>query len=569
MYKKHTYILGINLSHDGSACLLKDGVIAVAIEKERLTRIKHDGGNDKLAVEYCLATEGITINDIDLVVQNANFEKEIIQIDRYSGQRAFPANYKIPAVTISHHLAHAYSAIGTSPFDVCNVMVIDGCGSPFTQCDDLDKTFIPNIDEVKASPQNFWCEKLSLYKYNGTLTPIYKDFSPFRHTQPTKPLQMPTITHSIGGVYQVVSEYCFGSTDDTGKLMGLSPYGEKGVYTQPIFELKDGRVFNTFDWMNELTLPSHSYLDFKANFKYYSNIARWVQDETERALLYLFNYHQTHHPQNNWCYAGGVALNAVANQRIWAETDIQSLYIQPAAADNGIAIGCAYYGWLEVLKREKVKHKGHSNFGKHYPQNNIESTDDTLIVSEYTDTTETTAELLADGKVIGWFTSGCEFGPRALGFRSILAHPEKEGLRDYINREIKNREDFRPFAPAVLREDVTKYFKYDWDSPYMILVNPVKKEWEQRLQNVVHLNGTARVQTVTTQNNPAFYKLLLAFKKITGLSLLLNTSFNNRGMPIVETPQQAYDFFVNSPLDALIIDNKIYSKQTHGEKVNL
>ena len=190
-------------------------IIAVAIEKERLTRIKHDGGNDKLAVEYCLATEDITINDIDLVVQNANFEKEIIQIDSYSGQRAFPANYKVPTVTISHHLAHAYSAIGTSPFDVCNVMVIDGCGSPFMQCDDLDKTFIPNIDEVKANPQNFWCEKLSLYNYsNEKLTPLYKDFSPFRHTQPTKPLQMPTITHSIGGVYQVASEYCFGSTDD-------------------------------------------------------------------------------------------------------------------------------------------------------------------------------------------------------------------------------------------------------------------------------------------------------------------------------------------------------------------
>lgn len=570
MSKKHTYVLGINLSHDGSACLLKDGVIVFAIEKERLTRIKHDGGNDKLTVEYCLQAEGINIDDVDLVVQNANFEKDSLQIDRYSGQRAFPANYNVPVITISHHLAHAYSAIGTSPFDACNIMVIDGCGSPYSQCDDLEKALIPDVEEIKTTSQNFWCEKLSLYNYtNQKITPIYKDFSPFRHTQPAKPLQMPTITHSIGGVYQTASEYCFGSTDDTGKLMGLSPYGEKGVYKQAIFELKDGRVFNTFDWMNGLTCPSHSYQNFKTNFQYYANIARWVQDETERALLYLFNHHQKQYPQDNWCYAGGVALNAVANQRIWAETDIQNLYIQPAAADNGIAIGCAYYGWLEVLKRERVKHNGNSNFGKHYPQSNIESTNETIIVNEGNNTTEATATLLASGKVIGWFTSGSEFGPRALGFRSILAHPAKEGLRDYINKEIKNREDFRPFAPAVLREDVTLYFKYDWDSPYMILVNPVKKEWEQKLQNVVHLNGTARVQTVTAQNNPALYNLLMEFKKITGLSLLLNTSFNNRGMPIVETPQQAFNFFVNSPLDALIIDNKIYSKQTHGEKISI
>lgn len=563
MSKKNTYILGINLSHDGSACLLKNGQIAVAIEKERLTRIKHDGGNDKLVVEYCLQSEGITLNDVDLVVQNANFEKETIAIDSYMGKRAFAANNTIPVVTISHHLAHAYSAIGTSTFDTCNVMVIDGAGSPIKQCDDLKGATIPNFDEVENTPQNFWCEKLSLYNYsNKKLTPIYKDFSPFRHMQPDKPLQMPTIMHSIGGVYQAVSQYCFGSVDDTGKLMGLSPYGIEGAYKQPIFDLKDGRVFNTFDWMNGLLSPSNSYLDFKERFQYYANIARWVQDETERALLYIFNYHQKKHPQDNWCYAGGVALNAVANQRIWAETTIKNLYIQPAAADNGIAIGCAYYGWLEILKREKVSHNGSSNFGRHYPTPIINDSKKAITQSE-NENIESIAQLLADGKVIGWFNGGSEFGPRALGFRSILAHPEKEGLRDYINREIKNREDFRPFAPAVLREDVTKYFKHNWDSPYMVLVNPVNKEWMHKLSNVVHLNGTARVQTVTQQNNPAFYNLLLAFKNITGLSLLLNTSFNSRGMPIVETPQQAYDFFIQSPLDALLINNTLYCKTTN------
>lgn len=560
MYKKHTYVLGTHLSHDGSACLLKDGKIVVAIEKERITRIKHHGGNDTLAIEYCLEAEGITLADIDLVVQNANFEKETISPTNYYGERAFTKSFKAPIITISHHLAHAYSAIGTSPFDDCNVMVIDGSGSPYTQCDDLKGAYIPNATEVIENPHFFWCEKFSFYRYsNNKLTPIYKDFSEFNHMQPPGHLHMPTIIHSIGGVYQAASRYCFGNIDDTGKLMGLSPYGDKDAFKQPIFELKDGRVFNTLDWLGELKQPSHSYDNFKDNFKHYADIARWLQDETERALLYLFNYHQNKHPSPNWCYAGGVALNAVANHRILAESSIEHLYIQPAAGDNGIAIGCAYYGWLEVLKRERVKHTGVSNFGKKYAVNHT-TLPASLIIQKTSDWISITAKLLSEGNIIAWCNDGCEFGPRALGYRSILADPRKEGVKDYINKYIKLREDFRPFAPAVMREHCTDYFKYDWDSPYMILVNPVKPEWKNPLENVVHLNGTARVQTVSEENNINFYNLLHNFKKITGLPILLNTSLNRRGMPIIETPQQALDFFIESPLDYLIFENIIIGK---------
>lgn len=560
MYKKHTYVLGTHLSHDGSACLLKDGKIVVAIEKERITRIKHHGGNDKLAIEYCLDAEGITLDDIDLVVQNANFEKESIENTNYGGARAFTSSFKAPIITISHHLAHAYSAIGTSPFDNCNVMVIDGSGSPYTQCDDLKGATIPNIEAIKENPHHFWCEKFSFYHYNNnTLIPIYKDFSEFNHMQAPEQKHMPTIIHSIGGAYQAASQYCFGNIDDTGKLMGLSPYGEKDYYKHPIFELRDGRVFNTLAWLEELKQPSRSYDNFKTHFQHYANIARWLQDETESALLYLFNYHQNILPNKNWCYAGGVGLNAVANQRILAETSIENLYIQPAAGDNGIAIGCAYYGWLEILKKERVKHNGASNFGKKYTVD-ITSLPENLTIQKTTDWITITAKLLSEGNVIAWFNEGCEFGPRALGYRSILADPRKDGVKDYINKYIKLREDFRPFAPAVMREHCTDYFKYDWDSPYMILVNPVKPEWEKLLKNVVHLNGTARVQTVTQENNSNFYSLLCKFKNETGLPILLNTSLNRKGMPIIETPQQAIDFFIESPLDYLIFENIIIGK---------
>ncbi len=560
MYKKHTYILGTHLSHDGSACLLKDGKIVVAIEKERITRIKHHGGNDKVAIEYCLEAEGITLDDIDLVVQNANFEKETIDPTNYSGQRVFTSDFKAPIVTISHHLAHAYSAIGTSPFDDCNVMVIDGSGSPFSQCDDIEGATIPNLSSIYKNPHHFWCEKFSVYRYhNNILTPIYKDFSEFNHMQAPEQLHMPTIIHSIGGVYQAASQYCFGNVDDTGKLMGLSPYGEKDIFKQPIFELKEGRIFNTLEWLAELKKPSNSYENFKANFQHYANIARWVQDETERALLYLFNSHQHSLPNKNWCYAGGVALNAVANQRILAETSIENLYIQPAAGDNGIAIGCAYYGWMQVLKKERIQHSGVSNFGKKYtvphtslPQN--------LTIQKTNDWITKAAELLSEGNIIAWFNEGCEFGPRALGYRSILADPRKDGVKDFINTFIKLREDFRPFAPAVMREHCTDYFKYDWDSPYMILVNPVKPEWLKPLNNVVHLNGTARVQTVSPLNNINFYNLLNEFKRLSGLPILLNTSLNRRGMPIIETPEQALDFFIESPIDYLVFENIIIGK---------
>lgn len=563
---KNIYILGTHLSHDGSACLLKDGKIVAAIEKERITRRKHDGGNDTAAIQYCLDAAGISIYDLDLVVQNANFEKETLSISSYQGKRVFPTDYNVPVVTISHHLAHAYSAIGTSPFDECNVMVIDGAGSPIDQCDDLDGPIVPDYDTIINSVQNFWCEKDSFYRFDGKLTPLYKEFSPFNHTIPQKTVNMPTIVHSIGGVYQAVSQYCFGNVDDTGKLMGLSPYGKKGAINIPVFELRDGTIYNTLDWRNYLNQPFTTYENFKANFQYYADIARWIQDETERAVLYLFNERQKKYPHNNWCYAGGVALNAVVNQRILAETGIKNLYIQPAAGDNGIAIGCAYYGWMEVFKKERVQHNGKSSFGAIHPITNIVA-DNTITIEHRNDWIKEAARLLSEGAVIAWFYAGSEFGPRALGHRSILADPRKPGVKDFINREIKLREDFRPFAPAVPREDCTRYFKYNWDSPYMVLVNPVKDEWKEQISNAVHLNGTSRVQTVTPDINPAFYNLLREFEVHSGISVLLNTSLNRRGMPIIETPEQAIEFFKEAPLDYLVFENYIISKQNEHQPV--
>jgi predicted NodU family carbamoyl transferase len=694
--KKHIYVLGTGLSHNGSACLLKDGEICVAIEKERLSRIKHDGGNDSMAINYCLDAEGITVNDLDLVVQSAiqggNFDHGN---DFFKGPRPFTKDLDVPVITISHHLAHAYSTINTCPFkDNFNVLIIDGSGSPFSECSDLYDSMIPDRNKIHDDVQHLYFEKDSYYSYEGNkLNTIYKDFSAFGFFYKATPTQTYTV-HSIGGLYQAISNYCFRNHMDAGKLMGLSPYGNAGVYKEEIFDLRNGRVFINTEWLRNLTRPAQDYNDFKKNFKYYADIAYHVQHEVQRAIKYIVTSRLELSSSRNLCYAGGVALNAVANHIILTETNVENLYIQPAAGDNGIAIGCAYYGWLEALGNERNAYNNKSTcfgitysdsyieeslhkFENNYHTNNLKiridnffkligtkynapglrSSDiviqfniknyctyqiviknsgiksfknssfsptciieldeiqlatiiidptyfNTLLdlgrikVSNHQDIAlfnrlininsiskdpsiylgtqskkiagkfsyepdsciRKTAQLLASGKVIAWFQDGSEFGPRALGRRSILADPRTENIRDFINSEIKFREDFRPFAPAVLREDVSIYFKNDRESPYMTLVDYVREEWHPKISSIVHKNNTSRIQTVTPDWNSKFYKLLVEFKKLTGVSLLLNTSLNRRGMTIVETPNEALDFFYSCKLDFLIMGNYIVGK---------
>lgn len=682
---KNIYVLGTGLSHDGSACLLKNGRICVAIEKERLTRRKHDGYNDTEAINYCLNSEGIRIDNLDLIVQNANYGTFRMGNDYFEGPRLLTDGLKVPIVTISHHLAHAYSTIGTCPFGEFNILIIDGSGSPYEECNDLDGANIPDKPSIGTVP-HLYCEKDSYYEYSGgRCRPIFKDFSAWGYFAQEYVLH-PGAMHSIGGLYSSASKYCFGNLEDVGKLMGLGPYGRPGVFTGEIFELRDGRVFLKYDWMPRFRRPARAYESFKADFQYYADVAYWVQREIERAIIYVVNSRLEAAPSENLCFAGGVALNAVANTRILSQTRVKNLYIEPAAADNGLSIGCAYYGWLEVLKKQRVPHNQSTCFGTHYPNdciapaipvyaravdlffdlvqkhyrpvtpsagdrhirfdlgdgsaphtltvrssgfleynrakvaepwcvvtldrstlfqlifrpvswnqlletNRIRASDaagmelllemldfeaiskrlDVRIQSEIKtgnggaaapdpDYIRTTARLLAEGKVVGWFQDACEFGPRALGRRSILADPRIPAMRKFINSEIKFREDFRPFAPSVLREDASTFFQSGRESPYMILVDQIREEWREPLKAIVHEDGSCRVQTVTEDWNPKYYRLLQEFKRLTGISVLLNTSFNRRGMPIVETPNEALQFFYSCKLDCFTIQEYVVQK---------
>jgi len=701
MAKKHIYVLGTGVSHDGSACLLKDGRVCMAIEKERITRVKHDGGNDAAAIRYCLDAEEIGLEDLTLVVQNANFGNFERGNSYYRGPRPFADGSGLPVVTISHHLAHAYSALGLCPFEAPNILVVDGCGNAFDECTDLEGVELPVAPGEDLG--HLYFEKDSYYVWRGgRMQVIYKDFSPWGLRSKGYTMLPNTTKHSIGGIYAAASSYCFGDNLDQGKLMGLAPYGRPGAFAGEIFELKAGRVFVRYDWMKPFNRPALSPEQFSKDFQYYADIACWVQREVERALLYLVDSRYAACPGECLAYAGGVALNAVANALILRRSKFDRLYMVPAAGDNGIAVGCALYGWLEVLKRERVMHSGSPFLGRAYSRaavglavervresvaaasqragespdlallravherlnvtrmrgwqgaitwkiqglgeltavidgascrlspgaapagavvisvsretlmrifltrlaqgaedhgaavdfgelttthlgtlllfyNNIDwgglleqvrkgllssgKGEPELLATEDEDFIETTARFLAEGKIVAWFQEGAEFGPRALGHRSLLADPRLPGVRDTINRLIKRREEFRPFAPSVLLADAPTYFELDGESPYMILVAQTRPEWRGPLESVVHRDGSARVQTVTRDWNPSYCDLLQAFQRRTGLPILLNTSLNRRGMPIVETPEEALKFFRESPsLDVLVIDRLIITR---------
>jgi carbamoyltransferase len=563
---KPIYVLGTGLSHNGSACLLRDGQIIAGVEKERITGSKNDGGNDLFTIAHCLETAGIRPNQLDLIVQNANFGDFNYGNTWYKGRRTLPPG--VPVVTISHHLAHATAAFFLSPFEHASILVADGCGSPYDECTDLDGGYVAECPPVNTPW--LWCEKDSFYSAgDGQVRTVYKDFSPWgRHDGSRHPLHPPVTWHSIGGQYMSASQYCFANTSDMGKLMGLAPYGSLNQADPPIFKFREGQTFVNHEWVNDHQSPCLGEQDFKARFPYFANLARRVQTQVEEALLDLLRHRQKLAEHPDLCFSGGLALNAVANRRILEETAFRRLFVPPAADDSGLAIGCAFHGWTRVLGHPRRLHDGSTFFGRVYGDSDIlralSGLSGGILVKRPADLVGEVADLLAEGKTVAWFQGGAEFGPRALGHRSILGDPRRSELRDYINREVKFREDFRPFAPSVLAEEANRFFELEVESPYMLLVVRVREEWRARIPAVTHVDGTARVQTVRPKTDARFHALLTAFGCRTGISMLLNTSLNRRGKPMIETPTQAVAMFNETGLHALAIGDWLVTKTESG-----
>jgi carbamoyltransferase len=575
MPKKHTYVLGLNTyDHDVSACLLRDGEIAYAIAKERITREKHASGFYKEVIDYCLDAEGITLDDVDLVVRNCyilpvpemedrllyqdlpGFLPEYERADAKSHPHFLSRSDKV--ISISHHLAHAYSAFAVSPFEEGVVMIVDGVGSYRS---DVNEPF-PESDAATPLAR----ESESYYKFSGTKLECLKKvwMEPDRGFLSDEFYNMP----GLGALYSRASTYIFGDWNKCGELMGLAPYGRHGNVKSQM-QINDNTL-TVPRWTSELNKPYIMDGDEKWEtsplMKHWEDLAWRVQDDTEKVLLARAAWLRETTGAKNLCIAGGVALNCVANGRVARESGFENVWIQPAAGDDGIAIGCAYYGWVEILKQRRSFVMDHSYVGKRYSDHDIADSISKFLVSIQTTQTKSeniardTAKLLADQKVIGWFQDRSEFGPRALGNRSLLADPRKPEMKDILNTRVKHRQPFRPFAPIVLYERAKEVFEGEEDSPFMLIAKNVRPEWRDKIPAIVHVDGTARVQTVREETNPTLYRLLKEFDALTGVPVLINTSFNVKGEPIIETPRDAVICFLTTGIDHLVMHDTLVSK---------
>ncbi len=569
---KPTIILGLSFFyHDSAAALLVDGTVLAAAQEERFSRKKHDAGFPSLAIDFCLKEAGIGIDQVDHVVF---YEKPIRKFERLlqtyihswpKGILSFiPAmeallkeklwvqkivkkktGYKGSVLYAEHHYAHAASAYYCSPFQDAAVVTMDGVG-----------------------------------EWDTTTIGFGKD----NHLTLTESIHFP---HSLGLLYSALTYYLgFKVNSAEYKVMGLAPYGDPARYRDAFKKLitlaPDGSFaldMSYFAYEYGLRMTNRK---FNALFcapprkpsdpltQREKDIAAALQEVTEEAVLGIVRHAKEKHPSENLCLSGGVALNCVANGKILNKKLFKNIYVQPAAGDAGGALGAALYMYYEVLGNEKkTAAMDHAFLGSQYGNGEIERfltteaptlfggkkiayrklSDEELI--------STTASLIRGNNVIGWFEGRMEFGPRALGARSIIADPRNKENWQKVNLKIKYRESFRPFAPAVLLEESKNYFDLDCESPYMLLVAHVKRD---DIPAVTHVDRSARVQTITREQNKRFYDLIAEFFKQTDCPVIINTSFNVRGEPIVERPLDAVRCFLNTEMDHLVMGNYILSK---------
>jgi carbamoyltransferase len=438
-------------------------------------------------------------------------------------------------------------------------MVVDGVGG--YRCDATET--LPEGDDAPPLAR----ESESYYRFAGNEVEAIRKvwMGPSKGLLSEEFFTMP----GLGALYSRVSTYIFGDWNKCGEVMGLAPYGK--ATAEPLAWLEEGEL-KVPDWDERRYRPfasggSDAVWEKSPHREEWADLAWRVQEDTERVLIQRARWLHEQTGSRNLCIAGGVGLNCVANGKIAAQTPFENVFIQPAAGDDGIAIGCAYYGHLALAKGKRTFVMRHAYLGREYDRFDLEEALRPAEVRVFTrasrriDIARETARLLADGSVVGWFQGRGEFGPRALGNRSILADPRDAAMKDRVNARVKHRQSFRPFAPVVLRERAADYFEGCVDSPFMLLALRVKPEARDRIPAVVHVDGTARVQTIEKEQNPLLYRLLKEFEERTGEAVLLNTSFNLRGEPIVEAPLDAMDTFLRTHLDALVIHDHLITKR--------
>lgn len=551
--------LGFSVGHDKGAVVIEDGKVVVGITQERLSRIKHDGAyqGGKIPYEsiiYCLNYLGITIKDIDFFVYSTTELKDDVeeQFKDLFGSRNFNLKF------IPHHLAHAYSSFFSSGFEDAAVIVADASGSILNHLNKLPNWY-PDVDTEKLSPDEDWTEGISIYHLNKkTFKEVYKKWIKY-------PVPLDTDDDvSVGTLYSEGSlQLIYEPNEHTwpaGKLMGLASYANQDIVNEApeyIIE-KDDDVFIP----NRRIYPKVTY---SSDFYSKACVAGIYQREQERVSIMLAKIGKKLTESKNVCVAGGSFLNCNSNEKILNSGLFENSYFVPPADDSGIPLGCAWFAYQELVDIKETEFFS-PYIGKSYSRLDVISEinkNPNLIVTEYNDfnqLTEDISHVLSQNRVIGWFQDGSEIGPRALGNRSILASPINSWMTGHINSDIKGREWYRPFAPAVLFEHQKDIFESEVYSPYMMVTTTVKEEWRSRIPAVTHIDYSARHQSVTETSNNKFYKLIKSFYNKTGVPVLLNTSFNGPKEPIVESPADAINTFLTRGLDYLVINNFVISK---------
>jgi carbamoyltransferase len=559
------YVLAIAVDHDLSVCLLRDGDIAVHIEEERLTRVKHGlplgirglwgrfadrfGYVPWASIRYCLDAVGIGLDDVDIVAlpdgRAGRAAAELLPLRDRS--RLFLSDDPPGG---AHHYRHALSAFYASEFDSAAVLVIDGDGSTLNGAYEAESGYV-------------------FRGRNGAYQEIFKNrYQPFTH-------ERRVFRPGLGWMYDYVSTMLgftavhTGLMAEPGKTMGLAPYGRPTDGEPWVRHDRFALDFAGFwDWAKRTGMVAlidydsrdralvRSERDIGAEAQ---NLAYRVQQELEVTVLHLATELHAATGERNLCLAGGVALNSVANGILARSGPFERIFIQPAAADNGQAIGLAYHAHLARRPtRLPLRPIRHAYGGRPYAEAEIAALLDEAGIpfcpaESGEHACQRAASALADRQVVGWFQGGSEYGPRALGHRSILADPRPPWMKDHLNHRVKFREPFRPFAPSVLAERAAEVFGLDQPSPFMLIVADVRPEWRDRVPAITHVDGTARLQTVDRQTAPLFHELIRQFERETGIPLVLNTSFNLRGMPIVETPADALQCFLYTEMERLFL----------------
>lgn len=556
-------VLGISVGHDKGAVIIQDGKVLIGITQERLSRIKNDGayGGGKIPTEsiiYCLSAHNLTIQDIDLIVYSTT---EALDTTYEQLFKIFQVPEK-KVQFIPHHLAHAYSSFFSSGFDEAAVIVADASGSILNGFNKLSEWYPEKTKEGLQEGED-WTEGIAIFHLTKKdWTEVYKKWIKYPVPMNTNECTSVGTMYSEGSV-QLVYEPSKG-TWPAGKLMGLASYADKSIVNEaPLYANYSDETKTDICIPNNTIYPR---VRWSSDFFSKACVAGIYQREQERISLMLAEMAHKFTNSKNVCTAGGSFLNCNSNEVIIKSELFDKCFFVPPADDSGIPLGCAWYAYQQVADIEETNQIS-PYLGRTYFDDEVEMIIDKFpnFQFEKFDNFDTLLSIITDrlvnNRVIGWFQGGSEIGPRALGNRSIIASPINSWMKDHINHDVKGREWYRPFAPAVLFEHQTEVFDLDYFSPYMLVTSNVRENWKHRIPAVVHIDGSARFQSVTIESNEKFYKLIKSFYEWTGVPVLLNTSFNGPHEPMVETPLDAVTCMNQRNLDHLVIGNYIISRQ--------